>query len=212
MPLSFSGVIFVESVDASTSNSATVTASIVVEGASGFTFDMKLSVWVDVANSLYAPLAEELFQVEGKMTFKDEMFFIEAIRCFPAMTVIKMFPPMIFGTATYKGKPEEEKFSMASHVYAIGAAAEVTLITQHSSKQYGKIETTIKKDQEVYLFGILHEIDNGQMTLQRTQYSYLGKSSKAINDSVAATLDVIRVKEEQQSVNLSPRMGKKYQR
>ena len=82
MPLSFSGVVFVESVDASTSNSATATASIAVEGASGFTFDMKLSVWVDAANSLYAPLAEELFQVERKMTFKDGMFFIEAIKCF----------------------------------------------------------------------------------------------------------------------------------
>ncbi len=102
LPLSFYGVVFAESVDASSSNSTTLTASIGLESASGFYFDMKLSVWVDVANNRCAPLGDDLFQLEGKITFKDERFFIEAIRCFPAMTVNKMFRPMIFGTATYK--------------------------------------------------------------------------------------------------------------
>ena len=58
----------------------------------------------------------------------------------------------------------------------LGHPADTGVDSKHSSKRYGKIETTIKKDQEVYLFGILHEIDSGQLGIQRTQYCHMGKN------------------------------------
>ena len=160
-------------------------ANIVLEGTE-YSYPAKVSVWVDPAKLLFAPIANMLFCLTGRVTVDKDDLLIEATRFYPACSHHQIKPPVLNGTAVYKGKPEEGTFILNCSKYAVNIAAEIKLICKHNAKQYVKVESTIRKDQEIFFFGFLDDYDNNELTISPANYSYLGRNSKKIDDTVAA--------------------------
>ena len=110
MPLNFIGVVVVESVepvDVSTGNVTVFT--VVCEGSSGYSFDLKVSAWVDENKSVFHPFEHGQFQLEGKLTFKDGSIIVEALRFYPVPKFSKIMPPVLCGSGIFKEMPVQDE-------------------------------------------------------------------------------------------------------
>ncbi len=67
-------------------------ANIVMEGLSCYSFDAKVSVWVDIERFLFAPLPETVYELDGKVTLKEDHFFVEAILVRPCSSLEDLTP------------------------------------------------------------------------------------------------------------------------
>jgi len=183
------GDVYVESVEeAENPNSSLCFATVLAECLSGYSGEFKVRVWSSADNDQYRPVENAAFHVEGKLTFKDGTPEIEAYRFYPVSVNEKFRPPMITGTAIYQGKPKEGCFELRCNLYACGVVSEVTIISEHSSKQYNRVESTIVKGQEIFLFGSLQDVLDSKFLLSSSHYSYLVKSNTALERTLTANL------------------------
>jgi hypothetical protein len=127
MPLNFTGIVFVEHVlakDSADVNSPKFSADVLAESSSGLSVPFRISVWVNMENNMFPPVADQLFQLDGKMSSSTGgPLQIKAMRFFPLYEVSKVYAPFITGTGLYLGRPEDGLFNLKSPTYATGIVA-----------------------------------------------------------------------------------------
>lgn len=183
MPLILSGIVMVDFIFKQDRPGASMfSVIVVVEGAYGLSHELLLKLWVDEDNSIFLPVEGGLFQLEGKMTKTDNGLELEALRFVPMeLKEGKVPPPFINGTGSFLGTQQEGMVKVNSAVYANCIAGEMLLECKHTVKQYENFVNKARKDQEIYVCGVLADIDNlSNVTLSSAHFSFLGKSRNAM--------------------------------
>ena len=67
----------------------------------GVSVEVKVSLWANTEIPICIPIVDEVYHLEGKMTFIDEDFHIKATRFYPIEEVQQMLAPLMFSTVSY---------------------------------------------------------------------------------------------------------------
>lgn len=212
MPLNFTGVVFVEIVhpqEEAVTNSPRFRATVLVESTSGVSVPFGVSVWVDPENNVFPPVENQLFQLDGKLSSDvDEILMVEALRFHPVTGINMVLAPFIIGTGLFMGRPEDGLFNLKCPTYASGNASFIMLNCFHSSKQYQNVAKTIQKQQEIFVCGILQDVEGDNcVVLKGSQFSYLSKAQKMLN-TTHAVLNAVKTSNDGTRSLMSPRKQK----
>ena len=212
MPLTLSGVVFVDEVlPQEKENSSSFQAIVILEGSSGSSYDAQLKLWVDSEKGIYTPCQGAIYQLDAKVSHDEHgQLLLEAMRFFPASAEFtRAYPPHFFGTAAFDGSHSECTAMLTSTAYASGESSKVKLHCTYVSKQYAKFMSKVKRQQEVFVCGVLDDIDEANMVyLASSHFSFLGKSMAAMEREDVLVQDVTSAEKEERRAIFSPRKRK----
>jgi hypothetical protein len=174
MPLLFNGFVIVQSVSATESNSRILSCNVAFPMASGKKGQLIMTIWPSIEKGLEIPIEHGVHYLEGKLTFANGDWIVEAVRLYEVSSAIQPFPPKIIGTASLTSKTEKNAIFNAS-MYAMKMTSNTVVECDFQDTQYGTFIKKVRIHSELLLHGVVSSMDVEKLGLSNSHFSFLGK-------------------------------------
>ena len=192
MPLFFSGIVAIESIQTATNVFPIKSTGVVAVAAGTDALKIRVSSWPDEHRGITAPQIGHMYLIEGKFSYdamKSE-YVVETARIIPLPSEIEPVAPRLTGTAVFStiDTKNQDLLKLHSSCYAASVATDCLHISAECvGSQYQKFIAKLKANREISVTGVMCSAGKAHIFLAYADFSFLSKqvTSEALGGSAA---------------------------